>query len=301
MRFSVHQNSQQGGRERNEDRMGYCYTRQSCLFMLADGMGGHPEGATAAHLALQTLSGRFQHMAQPLLRQVPAFLSGSLLHAHHHIVRYAADKGMLDTPRTTLVAAVIERNRLHGIHCGDSRLYVVREGRALLRTRDHSMLERQKTVAGAPPGNRNMLFSCLGSSSAPLFDVSGPLELHSGDRILLCSDGLWSALSDQELVKGMSQGPLEDAVDRLVNEALRRSGAKADNVSALAVDWEAQDDFRATRVSTEALQDGVFASTLDANAAVQASDSVWDMDDETIERTIAEINDAIRKAAARKS
>ncbi len=300
MKFSVHQNSQQGARERNEDRMAYCYTRQSCLLMLADGMGGHPEGATAAHLALQVLSGRFQKLAQPLLRQVPAFLSDGLLHAHHHIIRYAADKGMLDTPRTTLVAAVIERNQLYGIHCGDSRLYVVRGNGAVLRTRDHSMLERQKTAAGLPPANRNLLLSCLGSPSVPVFDLSGPIELRSGDRILLCSDGLWSVLNDGELVRGLGQGPLDEAVDRLVDEALRRAGSRSDNVSALAVDWEAQDDFRTTRVSTEALPEGVFSSTLDANAAQQASESVWDMDDETIERTIAEINEAIRRTAARK-
>ena len=53
MKFSVFQISRKGGREKNEDRMGYCYTRESGLFLLADGMGGHPEGEVAAQLALQ--------------------------------------------------------------------------------------------------------------------------------------------------------------------------------------------------------------------------------------------------------
>jgi serine/threonine protein phosphatase PrpC len=57
MRFSVYQVSRKGGREKNEDRMGYCYTRDSGLFALADGMGGHPEGEVASQLALQTLAG----------------------------------------------------------------------------------------------------------------------------------------------------------------------------------------------------------------------------------------------------
>ena len=65
MRFSVYQVSRKGGREKNEDRMGYCYTRDAGLFALADGMGGHPEGEVASQLALQTLSALFQREAKP--------------------------------------------------------------------------------------------------------------------------------------------------------------------------------------------------------------------------------------------
>ena len=64
MRFSVYQVSRKGGREKNEDRMGYCYTRDSGLFALADGMGGHPEGEVASQLALQTLAAMFQRDCQ---------------------------------------------------------------------------------------------------------------------------------------------------------------------------------------------------------------------------------------------
>jgi serine/threonine protein phosphatase PrpC len=64
MRFAVYQVSRKGGREKNEDRMGYCYTRDSGLFALADGMGGHPEGEVASQMALQTLAARFQKRSQ---------------------------------------------------------------------------------------------------------------------------------------------------------------------------------------------------------------------------------------------
>jgi serine/threonine protein phosphatase PrpC len=67
MKFSVFQISRRGGREKNEDRMGYCYTRESGLFVLADGMGGHPEGEVAAQLALQTISALYQREARPLI------------------------------------------------------------------------------------------------------------------------------------------------------------------------------------------------------------------------------------------
>lgn len=121
MKFSVFQISRRGGREKNEDRMGYCYTRESGLFVLADGMGGHPEGEVAAQIALQTISALFQRQAKPQLENVQEFLSSALLAAHHQILRYATEKGMLDTPRTTLVAAVVQAGAASWIHCGDSR------------------------------------------------------------------------------------------------------------------------------------------------------------------------------------
>ena len=74
MRFSVFQISRKGGRELNEDRMGYCYTRDSGLFALADGMGGHPEGEVAAQLALQTMASAFQREAKPTLKNPIKFL-----------------------------------------------------------------------------------------------------------------------------------------------------------------------------------------------------------------------------------
>jgi PPM family protein phosphatase len=192
MKFSVYQISRQGGRERNEDRMGYAYTRESGLFVLADGMGGHPEGAMAAQLALQTLSAYFQKAANPTVKEVPEFLSSALMAAHHQIIRYAAEKGMLDTPRTTLVAAVMERGGMHWVHCGDSRLYLLRNGELLTRTRDHSYMEQQAHLGRATSHiNRNILFTCLGSPAKPVFDLSGPVQLQQGDRVLLCSDGLW--------------------------------------------------------------------------------------------------------------
>lgn len=183
MKFSVFQTSRKGGREKNEDRMGYCYTRESALFVLADGMGGHPDGEMAAQLALQTVSALFQRYARPVLPDVSAFLSSAMMMAHHQIVRHAADKGLLDTPRTTLVAVVVQDGVAIWAHCGDSRLYVARHGELLARTRDHSYTEHQaQPTMGGVPINRNILFTCLGSPSRPIFDVAPPLPLQQGDK-----------------------------------------------------------------------------------------------------------------------
>ena len=299
MKFSVYQISRQGGRERNEDRMGYAYTRESGLFVLADGMGGHPEGAMAAQLALQTISAYFQKAANPLVREVPEFLSSATMAAHHQIIRYASEKGMLDTPRTTLVAAVMERNQIHWVHCGDSRLYIVRDGALVTRTRDHSYMEQQTHLGRDTKHiNRNVLFTCLGSPTKPVFDLSGPLQLQQGDRVLLCSDGLWGTVDDDEVVHELSRATLEQSVPELVELALKRGGARCDNVTVLAMEWETPEEFKTPRVSTEDIDDGEFASTIQSGVP---DPSIEEMDDEAIERSIAEINEAIRRTAERKN
>ena len=293
MKFSVFQVSRKGGRLKNEDRMGYCYTRESGLFVLADGMGGHPEGEVAAQLALQSIAALYQREAQPTLREPKAFLPSAVMAAHQQIMRYAGNKAMLDTPRTTVVAAVLQGNTASWIHCGDSRLYLIRDGVLVSRTLDHSHAERPR---GHPPGepiNRNLLLTCLGSPSTPVFDVAGPVELQRGDRLMLCSDGLWGVLDDALIVHTLSSGkPLSDVVPDLAELALRRGGNKGDNVTLIAVEWEQGG------VSTDAIDDGVFASTIQAGMPADAE--LDDLDDDAIERSIAEINEAIRRSAARR-
>ena len=300
MKFSVFQISRRGGRAKNEDRMGYCYTRDAGLFVLADGMGGHPEGEIAAQIALQTISALFQSQAKPQLENVQEFLSSALLAAHHQILRYASDKGMLDTPRTTLVAAVVQAGAAWWVHCGDSRLYMVRGGELRSRTRDHSYLELRNAP---PPGldriNRNVLYTCLGSPTKPLYDNAGPVQLVQGDRILLCSDGLWGPLSDEEIAGQLSQQVVSQAVPDLVEAALRKAGPSSDNVTVVALEWETPDAFESTQgISTDSNSDDFFASTIQGGPPDGLAD---DLDDDAIERSIAEINEAIRRSAERKA
>ncbi len=300
MKFSVFQLSRIGSRQNNEDRMGYCYTRESGLFLLADGMGGHPEGEVAAQLALEKVSALYQKEAKPILRDPSRFLSNALLAAHHQIIRYATRKAMLDTPRTTLVAAVLQGSSATWVHCGDSRLYVVRNGELLMRTRDHSFLE-QRSAGGASIEqiNRNILFSCLGSTAKPVFDVTGPIRLLEGDKLLLCSDGLWGSLSDDEIVLQLAGKPVSEAVPNLIERALRAAGETSDNVTALAIEWETPDLFESSQVViADSMLDGEFASTIQTGLLETTADA---LDEASIERSIAEINEAIRRTTPRKS
>ncbi len=297
MKFSIFQVSRKGGRLKNEDRMGYCYTRESGLFVLADGMGGHPEGEVAAQLALQTISALYQREARPLVKDVKNFLTASVMAAHTQIMKYAGNKAMLDTPRTTVVAAVVQGTTASWIHCGDSRLYVVRDGELLVRTRDHSQAERPPQHLGPDMINRNLLLTCLGSPTVPVFDVSAPLTLQQGDRIMLCSDGLWGVLDDAQIVRALSTRRVSDSVPDLAEMALRKGGSQSDNVTLIALEWEtpaAPDD---RSISTDDISDDVFASTIQAGIPV---DEIDDLDDDAIERSIAEINEAIRRSAERK-
>ena len=319
MKLSVFQLSRRGGRERNEDRMGYCCAREACLVLLADGMGGHADGHVAAQIALQSIFALFQARATPQIADAPAFLAEALLHAHQQILRHARQLHMVEAPRTTLVAALLQREQLHWIHCGDSRLYLMREGTLLARTRDHSFREMaERAEQPQAQANRNLLFTCLGAPTAPIFDQAGPHRLDAGDRLLLCSDGLWDPVSDAELLQVLAHDPVSLGVPRLVATALQRAGANSDNVTAIALEWEmpsvatAPEDF-----FTDALGSELFQSPLRFDlpgapvpaapepaapepAAPEPAAPEDELSEAAIERTIAEINAAIRRPSERR-
>jgi PPM family protein phosphatase len=303
VRFSVYQISRKGGREKNEDRMGYCYTRDAGLFALADGMGGHPEGEVASQQALQTLAALFQRDAKPTLADPLRFLHDAIMAAHHRLLRYATEKALMDTPRTTVVACVMQGNAAYWAHCGDSRLYLVRGDKLIARTRDHSYTELQETLSHVVPMgekfNRNVLFTCLGSPGKPVVDTAGPLLLQPRDRMLLCSDGLWGSVADNVIAEQLAQRPISDSAPELVERALRNAGPKSDNVTVISVEWEsAEGSDSADGISTQSLGEEVFASTIQAGVVGDLAGD--ELDEAEIERSIKEINDAIRRSNEKK-
>lgn len=225
---------------------------------------------------------------------------------HHQLLRYASEKGLIDTPRTTIVACIMQGNTAYWAHCGDSRLYFVRGDKLIARTRDHSYSELQNTLSSVVPlnerYNRNVLFTCLGSPGKPVVDTAGPLVLQEGDRIMLCSDGLWGTVEDDAITQNLATRTISDAVPELVEMALRNGGAKCDNVTVLAMEWESAANDEQPGVSTDSLGDEVFASTIQASVGNTGSPGdnveVDDLDEAEIERSIREINEAIRRSSA---
>ena len=129
MRFSIFQDSVIGARQINQDRMGYAYTRECLLLIVADGMGGHLRGEVAAQLTLQAVGSLFQMRARPALADPAGFLDQALLAAHRDIIRYQKEQELPESPRTTVVAAVVQHGHVWWAHAGDSRLYWLRDGR----------------------------------------------------------------------------------------------------------------------------------------------------------------------------
>ncbi len=305
MQFSVYQQSHIGGRKLNQDRMGYLYTRDALLLVLADGMGGHLRGEVAATIALQSIATRFKAQATPYVRKPERFLQEALQQAHDDIMRYTRDKAMPDSPRTTIVACLVQHNSAVWAHCGDSRLYWLRRGQVLGRTRDHSHIEyliaKGQAAASerATHPDRNKLYNCLGASTPPKVELSRSASLEPGDILLLCSDGLWGVLPDTEIAHRLSAQPITQAVPEMIAMATTIAGSRGDNTTALAIQWQGTGAPAAAGdpsvVSTQMVPEGEVTSRLDAPAAAPAPDDPFDEDD--IEKAIAEIRDAIEKSS----
>jgi PPM family protein phosphatase len=304
MRFSVYQGSHIGGRKNNQDRMGYSFTRDALLLLLADGMGGHIQGEMAATIALQTIGSLFQQNANPYIKKPEKFLEDSFFSAHREIHRYRAINNLPETPRTTIVACLIQHNSAFWAHCGDSRLYWMRQGQILSRTRDHSRIESLIAQGKVDPSerhthpDRNKLFNCLGAPNIPIVELSRRASLQAGDVILLCSDGLWSVLPDHVLAQSLHANTVVRAVPELISTATGIAGKTSDNVTALAMMWEGASVLQDSpnTIVTHTLPIGSMTTTIQAprHADLDPADA---FNDTEIEKAIEEIRGAIEKSS----
>ena len=298
MKFSIYQESRTGGRKYNQDRVGYVFSRESLFLVVADGMGGHLNGEVAAQITVEYMGRKFQQEAKPALANPLSFLGDAVNGAHQAILGHAEKHGMLETPRTTVVAAIIQKGAACWVHVGDSRLYLLRDGQVAVRTLDHSHVQqlvqkglvREEAVASHP--ERNKIFNCLGAHIPPRIELSAKHPLKTGDTLLLCSDGLWGPLSPRQIVGAFMNDPLAKAVPALITQAEQRAGRDADNVTALAMTWN-EDENAAEGISTLTLPAGEFNSQIDAG---NAADLGADLSDDDIEKAISEIRSALAKS-----
>ena len=243
MNFTLAQESRIGKRHINQDRIGHWQTPRSLLLVVADGLGGHPHGEVAAQLAVQRFGAGFQRAAQPALDDPVRFLSRSMAAAHADLLQEAQRRGLPDAPRTVLVACVVQDGFAWWTHVGDCRLYLLRKGRIVSRTRDHTVVQqlvdegriREEAVTTHP--DRNRLLQCLGGYQPPRPDAVGKARLARDDVLLLCSDGLWGPLTQRQLLHALMTKALAEAIVDLAELAERRAGPQCDNVTALAMAW----------------------------------------------------------------
>lgn len=303
MKFTIYQNSRQGPRPHNQDRIAYSYTKEAILAVVADGMGGHLHGEIAARFAAKLLTEAFQREATPLLADPFGFLTQQIERIQQVILHYAADKALLESPRTTLVAAVLQQDSLYCAHIGDSRLYHVRDGKVMFCTEDHSkvqMLYRKGLISKeelTTHPERNKVYNCLGSDTPPRIDLAPRRPLWDGDIVLLCSDGLWSELADEELAEMLMRGPVTDTLPSLLDLAELRAGKHGDNISVIALNWGDQPGVDRLSTATMPLDVAttVMHPVVEDGSPAAAAINDFDLSDEDIERSIAEIQAAIKK------
>ncbi len=236
-----------GHREENQDRVAVAAGEQAVLLAVIDGMGGHAEGARAAETALSTLLEAFWQTPHPIFDPL-GFLHLSLGRAHEEVVKLGVGLAAETRPRATCAVCLVQDSAAYWAHVGDSRVYQLRQAQVLERTRDHSHVEvllregliTEAEVQGHPM--RNYVECCLGGDSAlPEMSISTRRRLKAGDVVLLCTDGLWANLRDEDLVRfAQTTGkPLRDALTDLGTQAVAASAPYSDNTSAAALRWRA--------------------------------------------------------------
>jgi PPM family protein phosphatase len=297
VRFTIFQESRRGQRKVNQDRLAYTYSRDTLLLVMADGMGGHAGGEIAAQIAVRLFIERFQQEAKL------KFLQDSMLRGHQALGSYANQFSMLETPRTTCVACVIQANYAYWAHVGDSRLYLFRQGGLIGQTKDHSKVQYlvDQGIIGAHEvvdhPDRNKIFSCLGGLVDPVVDLSRRTPLRTGDLIVLCTDGLWSVYPQEEIARALTGTSILKSSPTLMREAELRGGPEGDNLSVIIIRWgpETVVDEPTTTI-TETLGLGEFQTEIDRTLTLtDRKGAQRDLTDDEIEHAIAEIQATIKR------
>ena len=243
MKYQLATTCRLGNRKSNQDRFSVVETGEAVLMVVADGMSGHDEGKLAADTVIDSLvrsfnSTRFPHPAPH------KFLAQILTIANKEVLEAGAQRSPPITPRTTCVVCLVQQGSAIWAHVGDSRLYWIRQGKILEQTADHSRVEElyQQGIITAEQKlrhpQRNIVTQCIGSpKKPPKPTISQKTPLSPEDVLLLCSDGLWGQLPEDQLAAGLIQNNIEDALEKLAHDAELNGFPRSDNISAVAFHW----------------------------------------------------------------
>lgn len=232
-----------GNRQENQDRVGVFTDDKAVLMVVVDGMGGHAEGARAAEVTVATLRECFAAEPRPLL-DPQGFLTLSLAHAHARVVALGDGVPMDHKPRATCAACLVQDGGSFWAHVGDSRIYQLRSGEIRERTRDHSHVElllREGLIAEGEVRShpmRNFVECCLGGDlPLPNMSVSPRKRIEHGDVLMVCTDGLWTGVEDDEIAALAAEGTLGKSLRALAERAVANNSPHSDNTSAAALRW----------------------------------------------------------------
>ncbi|HEV8330583.1 MAG TPA: protein phosphatase 2C domain-containing protein [Steroidobacteraceae bacterium] len=245
MRIEYAELSLLGDREDNQDRVTVSAADQAALLVVIDGMGGHSDGSRAADIALKSLLESFRRTSLPLFDPL-GFLHMALSRAHDEVAKLGNGQSIDTRPRATTAICLVQEGAAFWAHIGDSRVYHMRQGKILQRTRDHShvelLLREGKITEEELPTHpmRNFVECCLGGDPAiPEMTVSGRHVLQPGDVLLLCTDGIWANLRDSDIAGFFREDnqELRAWLEALGRRAVQASAPFSDNSTAAVLRW----------------------------------------------------------------
>jgi serine/threonine protein phosphatase PrpC len=234
-----------GGREENQDRVAVAVSEQAALLVVVDGMGGHANGAKAAEVTQQVILDAFAQVPHPFFDPL-GFLHLTLGRAHEEVVKLGAQLPIEQRPRATCAVCLVQQGASWWAHIGDSRIYHLRRGAVVVRSRDHSHVElllREGLITADQAQThpmRNFVESCLGGDPiVPDMSLTRRRPLEPNDVLLVCTDGFWAGMKDSEIASeiGVPGVALREKLLELAQRAVVRTGAASDNTSVAALRW----------------------------------------------------------------
>ena len=227
-------------RQENQDFMGWFSVEGAQLLVVADGMGGHSGGFEASRIAVDKIRQTFVELGAS--GNPVTVLAEAVRRANAGVREVAGASPHMKGMGTTVVMALVRDGQAWLAHVGDSRCYLVREGRATLLTVDHSRVNRM-VAAGllTPEAAENhpmghILERSIGADDQVEAEVtSKPLQLLQGDRLILCSDGLWGLVKGPEIAVAFTGQELRPSVEKVIALALDRGADDNTTVGALEV------------------------------------------------------------------
>ncbi|HLK62248.1 MAG TPA: protein phosphatase 2C domain-containing protein [Bryobacteraceae bacterium] len=233
-------------REQNEDAYGFSPDRR--LWVVADGMGGHAAGEVASCMTvraiLQSMEAALSPQADDAAGMIPDHLLNAFADAHSIVLGHSLDHLHCRGMGSTGIAGIVDGDILHLCHVGDSRAYHISEGRFRRVTNDHSWVWQNLVMPGiltADQGRchpmRSNLLQAIGN--AHIYPELTSLALKPGDRILLCTDGLWEGLRHEQIGQIVTaRGPVETLGLALVEKAIEAGGR--DNITLILYEHAAE-------------------------------------------------------------
>ena len=234
-----------GDRQDNQDRAAVVVSENAALMLVFDGMGGHSDGARAAETGLKVVQDMFMASDMPIF-DPQGFLYMALSRAHDEVVGLGVDVAVDFRPRATCAICLVQEGGAFWAHIGDSRIYQVRDGHVLTRSRDHSHVEvliQEGAISEEEAQDhpmRNFVECCIGGDApVPDMSITSHIRLEPGDVLLACSDGLWTGLSDNDMAAIGKPGE-ENLVENLKDlsiKALSVNSPYSDNTTGTALRW----------------------------------------------------------------